>query len=108
LASWPNAFSPIDLIPDFIPVLGYVDDLLLLPIGVLIMLRMTPDHIVIECRERACAHLQANAGKPRSRWGAVLALGGWLIVVMFIGSLRNPRVVIHNYIDPTTSVPQVS
>ncbi len=81
----PYAFSPIDLIPDFIPVLGYVDDLLLPPIGVLIMLRMTPDHILIECRERA-RHLQANAGKPRSRWGAVLALGGWLIVATLIGA----------------------
>jgi uncharacterized membrane protein YkvA (DUF1232 family) len=47
------AFSPIDLIPDFIPVLGYVDDLILVPLGIALTLKMIPRHILDEHRERA-------------------------------------------------------
>ena len=47
------ALSPIDLIPDFIPIVGYVDDLLLLPIGIWIAVRLIPDEIWQDCRERA-------------------------------------------------------
>jgi uncharacterized membrane protein YkvA (DUF1232 family) len=47
------ALSPIDLIPDFIPVLGYLDDLVLLPLGIWALLRMIPDDVMSECRERA-------------------------------------------------------
>ncbi len=47
------ALSPIDLIPDFIPVLGYLDDLVLIPLGVVMVLRMIPPAVMVECRERA-------------------------------------------------------
>ncbi len=47
------ALSPIDLIPDFIPVLGQLDDLILVPLGVLLALKMIPKEIMHECRERA-------------------------------------------------------
>jgi uncharacterized membrane protein YkvA (DUF1232 family) len=47
------AFSPIDLIPDFIPVLGYVDDLILVPLGVLLALRLIPAPVMADCRQRA-------------------------------------------------------
>jgi len=47
------AFSPIDLIPDFIPVLGYLDDLVLVPIGIWLALKMIPADVMEECRERA-------------------------------------------------------
>src|SRR5436190_2892966 len=70
------AFSPIDLIPDFIPVLGYVDDLIILPLGVLIMLRMTPRHVIVECRLKAQDHVAAQAGKPASRLGIAFAIVG--------------------------------
>lgn len=46
------ALSPIDLIPDFIPVLGYVDDLLLLPAGIVLLIRMIPPVVLEECREK--------------------------------------------------------
>jgi len=46
------ALSPIDLIPDFIPVLGYLDDLLLAPLGLWLALRMVPRHVQAECRAR--------------------------------------------------------
>lgn len=47
------AFSPIDLIPDFIPVLGYLDDLILLPLGIWIAMELVPEDIINECRNRA-------------------------------------------------------
>ncbi len=47
------ALSPIDLIPDFVPVLGYVDDLILIPIGIALAVRLIPEPILAECRERA-------------------------------------------------------
>ena len=47
------ALSPIDLIPDFIPVLGYLDDLLLLPLGIALVLRMIPEPVLNECRAQA-------------------------------------------------------
>ena len=45
--------SPLDLIPDFIPVLGYLDDLVLLPLGILLVVRMIPPHVLAECRDKA-------------------------------------------------------
>ncbi|MDQ0413134.1 YkvA family protein [Mesobacillus stamsii] len=49
------AFSPIDLIPDFIPILGYLDDLILIPFGITILLKLLPDHIIQESREKVAA-----------------------------------------------------
>jgi uncharacterized membrane protein YkvA (DUF1232 family) len=47
------ALSPIDLIPDFIPVLGQLDDLILVPLGIYVLLRLIPDHVLAECRQKA-------------------------------------------------------
>ncbi len=47
------ALSPIDLIPDFIPVLGYLDDLILIPLGIFLALKLVPQSIVLECRAKA-------------------------------------------------------
>jgi uncharacterized membrane protein YkvA (DUF1232 family) len=68
------AFSPIDLIPDFIPVLGYFDELVLLPLGVLAVRAMIPEGILAECRERA-SRLE---GKPRNWVGAGVIVAIWL------------------------------
>ena len=78
------AFSPIDLIPDFIPVLGYADDLIILPLGVLMIFRMTPDEVIVECRARAQDHVATRTGKPSSRLGPALAMGGWVIAAVLI------------------------
>jgi uncharacterized membrane protein YkvA (DUF1232 family) len=72
------AFSPIDLIPDFIPVLGYVDDLILLPIGVWLVLKMVPPDVIAECREQARLWLAQRQPKPRSYLGAALIVALWL------------------------------
>ena len=72
------ALSPIDLIPDFIPVLGYLDDLLILPLGVYLTLRLIPADVVAEARRDADAWLAERHAKPRSYWGAALIVLIWL------------------------------
>jgi len=72
------AISPIDLIPDFIPVLGYLDDLVLVPLGIVAAIRMIPPHVLAECRERArneSLH-ETSAG----RIAAIVVIGIWLIL----------------------------
>ena len=59
------ALSPVDLVPDFIPVLGYLDELVLLPVGVLVAAKMIPADILAEHRERA----RLASERPRSWWG---------------------------------------
>ena len=68
------ALSPIDLIPDPIPVLGYLDDLVLIPLGVLAVRRMIPDHVMTECRRKA----EALARKPTNWLAAAAILLTWL------------------------------
>ena len=72
------AFSPIDLIPDFIPVLGYLDDLLLVPFGIWLALKMIPPEVMVDSRGRAQEAL-AN-GKPVNRAAAVVIVGIWLLL----------------------------
>ncbi len=55
------ALSPIDLIPDFIPVVGYLDDLILVPLGLALVLRLTPRPVLADCRERAQEALDHGA-----------------------------------------------
>ena len=68
------AFSPIDLIPDFIPVLGMLDELILLPLAIALCLALIPPAIVVDCRARADAWLAARGRRPRSLIAA-LAIG---------------------------------
>lgn len=72
------AFSPIDLIPDFVPVLGYLDDLILLPLGIWIVIRMLPDTVIAECRAQATAWLAERHAKPRSYLGMTIIIGAWI------------------------------
>ena len=72
------AFSPIDLIPDFIPVLGLLDDAILLPIGVWLTLKFIPKPIVDECRDKAAQWLAEKHGKPRNWFGAAMVIVLWL------------------------------
>jgi uncharacterized membrane protein YkvA (DUF1232 family) len=72
------ALSPIDLIPDFIPFFGQLDDLILIPAGVALVVKLTPRHIwAAKLRE---AELQAEA-LPRLWWGAFLVVGVWLVLL---------------------------
>lgn len=73
------ALSPIDLIPDFIPVLGYLDDLLLVPLGILLAVRLIPETLMAEFRAAAIAH----ADRPVSRAGAAAVITLWLLATGF-------------------------
>lgn len=72
------ALSPIDLIPDFIPVLGYLDDVLLLPALIWLAIRLVPDAVLGECRRRGDEWMAREGKKPRSIWGAVFIVGIWI------------------------------
>ena len=72
-----HTFSPIDLIPDFIPVLGYLDDLIITPLGIWIALKMIPTEVLTECRETAQARM--DDGKLTRWWAAVVVVLIWLL-----------------------------
>ena len=74
------ALSPIDLIPDFVPVLGYVDDVLLLPGLIWLTIRLIPASVLAECRLQADAWIQRAGARPTSRWGAALVVAVWIAV----------------------------
>jgi len=74
LAVAAYALSPIDLIPDFIPVLGYVDDLLIVPLGIALVIRLIPADVMAEHREQAAAAQQ----RPASRAAAIVILVVWI------------------------------
>ena len=74
------ALSPIDLIPDFIPVLGYVDDVLMLPSLIWLTLQLLPPDVLTECRGQADVWMQTQGAKPRSMAGTVLVVALWLLV----------------------------
>jgi len=74
------AFSPIDLIPDFIPVLGYLDDLILIPLGIAVAIKLIPPEVLSECRARAAE--AAASGKPVSRVAAAVIIGIWVLLAL--------------------------
>ena len=75
------ALSPIDIIPDFIPVLGYLDDLILLPLGIAVVVRLIPDEVMADLRRQAEERMHA---RPRSVVGAVVVVLLWLVVAVFL------------------------
>jgi len=70
------AFSPIDLIPDFIPVLGYLDDLLLVPLGVFLALKLIPEDVMAASRQKA----QEDHENPVNWWSGILIILLWVIL----------------------------
>ncbi|WP_375600381.1 YkvA family protein [Devosia sp. Naph2] len=74
------ALSPIDLIPDFVPILGYLDDVLIVPLGILIVVRMIPVDLMAELRAEA-----ARRQRPVSRIGLVVIVLVWLLLLALIG-----------------------
>lgn len=76
------ALSPIDLIPDFIPVLGYLDDLILLPLGIALAIRLIPAHVMEACR--AEAERDPPAEKPKLLTGACVIVALWVLFFYFL------------------------
>jgi uncharacterized membrane protein YkvA (DUF1232 family) len=74
------AFSPIDLIPDPIPVLGYLDDLILIPLGIAMVLKTIPPDVMTECREKAT--LAVAGGKPKNWIAAGVIVAIWILLAL--------------------------
>ena len=86
------ALSPIDLIPDFIPVLGYLDDIVLIPLGIAVAIKMIPREVMEECRGKAAVVL--SSGEVKTWPATLLIVGIWLavlavIVWKIVGRIRN-------------------
>lgn len=86
------AFSPIDLIPDFIPVLGYLDDLVILPLGIWAVVRLIPRDIMDEHR----AHAETLAQRPVSRVAAVVIIIIWVTALGIAGWLGYEHFLVAN------------
>ncbi|MFQ6159916.1 YkvA family protein [Sinorhizobium meliloti] len=85
------ALSPIDLIPDFIPVLGYLDDLIIVPVGIIVVLKLIPVDVLADLRAAAMKH----TGQPVSRAGLVAVVSIWVLlaVLLFWVALDPPAAV---------------
>jgi len=76
------ALSPIDLIPDFVPILGYLDELIILPAFIYLTIRLIPPDIMVELRAQADQRLAEN--RPRSMTGAVVIILIWLCIAALV------------------------
>ena len=76
------AFSPIDLIPDFIPILGYVDDLILIPLGIALVLKLIPKNIITECKQLALQRMDRR--KPKNWVAGSIVIAVWIALIALI------------------------
>ncbi len=80
------ALSPIDLIPDFLPVIGYLDDLILLPLGILLVIRLVPPGLMAEHRATA----KKEGGLPKNWVAGIIIIIVWVVGIMFTVLLLIP------------------
>jgi len=85
------ALSPIDLIPDFIPVLGYLDDVLLLPALIWLAVRLLPPEVIVRSRARAEEWMTRTGSKPTSKAGMALVIGIWVLAAAGLAWWLWPR-----------------
>jgi uncharacterized membrane protein YkvA (DUF1232 family) len=76
------ALSPIDLIPDFVPVLGYLDDMVLLPLGIALAIKLIPNEVWEECKAEARSRLDSDL--PRSRAAAIVIVMIWFATICLV------------------------
>lgn len=77
-----HTFSPIDLIPDFIPFFGYLDDLIISSLGIVIALKLIPQDVLVDCREEAQKLIGQD--QPTSWWAGIIVVAIWLLVLLLI------------------------
>jgi uncharacterized membrane protein YkvA (DUF1232 family) len=85
------ALSPIDLIPDFIPVIGYLDDLIIIPAGIALLVKIIPRDILEECRAKAQSDLSNR--KPKNWVAAIIIVLIWLFAIYLTISLIRPLIL---------------
>ncbi|MDG0791155.1 YkvA family protein [Cohnella ginsengisoli] len=97
------AFSPIDLIPDFVPVLGYLDDVILVPLGVALALKMIPNAVIQECSLKAETRLKS--GKPKNWLAGSIIILLWIVAFLWISfavyrrfSVLHWMFIVHSYL----------
>lgn len=73
------ALSPIHLIPDFIPVLGYLDDVIILPLGILLAIRLMPELVLQACQVKASEWEANHEKRPVNRFAAMVVVLTWLV-----------------------------
>ena len=81
------ALSPIDLIPDFIPLIGYLDDLILLPLGIALAVKLMPEAIWKECKAKA--HQATLKSLPRSKIAAIVVISIWAVTAILLFRMMN-------------------
>lgn len=79
------AFSPIDLIPDFIPILGYLDDVIIVPLGITLALKLIPSNIIEENRAKA-EEIKRNE-KPKNWFFSIIIMLVWILLALWVGKL---------------------
>ncbi len=79
------AFSPIDIIPDFIPIIGYLDDLILVPVGIYFALKMIPKEIFQECLDKAKSMDKSDV--PRNWVAGLFVITVWVFVLLEVYSI---------------------
>ena len=80
-----HTFSPIDLIPDFIPIIGYLDDLIITPLGIMLTLKLIPEEILAECRREA--HKIIAQDQPENWWAAAIVIMIWLLAAVLLAAI---------------------
>ena len=84
------AFSPIDLIPDFIPILGHLDDVILVPLGIWLVLKLIPTHVLADSREKAEAWVAARKNQAKNYFAAALIVLIWIALAWWAWTLFSP------------------
>jgi uncharacterized membrane protein YkvA (DUF1232 family) len=74
------ALSPIDLIPDFVPILGYLDDLIIVPFGIALAVKMIPEPVLTDCRVKA----ELASARPTNKRAAAVIVGIWLVAAALV------------------------
>ena len=91
LAIVAYALSPIDLIPDFIPVLGWLDELIIVPLGIYVTLRLVPTPVVADARRQAHAWLAERRTRPRNYWAAAVIVSVWVALAYWAWTVVRER-----------------
>jgi uncharacterized membrane protein YkvA (DUF1232 family) len=85
-----HTLSPIDLIPDFIPILGYLDDLLITPLGLALAIKLIPKEVMVDARRKA--EVEALEGSSLAKAGTLIVIATWILGLVVLGAIIFKRI----------------